>query len=129
MDRKDFLLSTCALCGVTSALTFLDSCSKIDTAISFTLDLTLPANAALNHVGGYVISNNAVVRNTSSGYNALSLVCTHAGCTVNYSGSSFYCPCHGGSYDNNGNVTGGPPPSALKQLTVTQSGNIRTVKG
>jgi cytochrome b6-f complex iron-sulfur subunit len=130
MERKDFLLSACALCGVTSVLIFLDSCSKTNlNPVNFTIDLSLPANAALNTVGGYLIQNNVIVRNTSSGFTALSLICTHQGCTVNYSGSTFYCPCHGGTYDTNGHVTGGPPPSALQQYTVTKNGTVLTIKG
>src|SRR5581483_509036 len=128
MDRKDFLLKGCALCGVAATLTFIDSCSKDNSnVVNFTLDLSSSANATLNNTGGYVIQNNVIVMRTSSGFKALSLVCTHQGCTVNYSNQQFYCPCHGGSYDQNGNVLSGPPPSPLKSLTVSQSGNILTV--
>ena len=130
MDRKDFLLTTCAACGVTSTLTFLDSCSKA-AVVSFTVDLTQSANAALAHTNGYVINTNynVIVIKTSSGYEALSLICTHQGCTVNFTGSSFRCPCHGGTFNITGAVTGGPPPSALTKYTVTQSGNILTIGG
>jgi cytochrome b6-f complex iron-sulfur subunit len=131
MDRKDFLLTGCGLCAAGGVLAYLDSCNKGGSGINFTLDLTSPANSALNTVGGYVIQNsdNAIVIHTSSGYNAFSLVCTHQGCIVGYNGSQFVCPCHGGRYDSNGNVISGPPPSPLQKLTVTQSGNILTIKG
>jgi cytochrome b6-f complex iron-sulfur subunit len=130
MDRKDFLIKTCAACGVIPALTFLDSCSKTN-PVNFTLDLSNSANAALNTVGGSVIQNGVIVIKTSSGFEALSLTCTHAGCTVSFISISrgFACPCHGGTFDANGNVTGGPPPSNLTKYTVTQSGNILTIKG
>jgi len=131
MDRKDFLVSACALCGFGIAATVLDSCAKTQ-VVNFTLDLSNASNAALRNVGGYVIANggNVIVENTSSGYVAISLICTHNGCTVSYRGSSgFYCPCHGGSYDASGNVTGGPPPTPLARYTVTQSGTVLTIKG
>jgi len=128
MDRKDFLKTTCAVCGVTSTLAFLDGCSK-QVIINFTLDLTLPANAALGHTGGSVINGSVIVIKTSTGYEALSLICTHAGCTVNYTGHGFYCPCHGGTFNSTGAVTGGPPRSALTQYTVTKNGNILTING
>ncbi|HWO95117.1 MAG TPA: ubiquinol-cytochrome c reductase iron-sulfur subunit [Bacillus sp. (in: firmicutes)] len=50
---------------------------------------------------------------------ALSPVCKHLGCTVNWNGDKanqnmFYCPCHGGLYEKNGkNVPGTPPISPL----------------
>ena len=128
MDRKDFLLSACAACGVTSTLVFLDSCSK-QAIVNFSLDLTLPANAALANTNGAVINGNVIVIKTSTGYEALSLICTHQGCTVNYTGSRFVCPCHGGTFSITGAVTGGPPPSALTKYTVTQSGSILTITG
>ncbi len=130
MDRKDFLKTTCAACGITGTLVFLDSCSK-QNIVNFTLDLSASANAALGHTGGYVIANNGnvIVIKTSTGYNALSLICTHNGCTVTYRGTGFYCPCHGGTFNASGAVTGGPPPSALTKYTVTVNGNTLTISG
>jgi cytochrome b6-f complex iron-sulfur subunit len=100
--------------------------------VNFTLDLSSSANAALLSPGGYVIANggNVIVMNRASVYKALSLICTHNGCTVSYSPSrAFVCPCHGGTYDVNGNVTGGPPPAPLTSYTVTQVGTVLTIKG
>ena len=131
MDRKDFIIKSAALCGTASVIAIMDSCQK-QSLINFTIDLTLPANAALNRMGGYIVTqNNVFIIKTNNGYNALSLVCTHAGCTVSYNNSlhEFICPCHGGTFNINGAVIGGPPPSALTQYTVTANGNILTVKG
>jgi len=49
---------------------------------------------------------------------ALSPVCTHLGCIVNWNRHKdrFLCPCHGGQYDMNGSVVDGPPPSPLGRL-------------
>ena len=137
MNRKDFIKTSCAICGlgVAGMTTFLQSCKKTSTdapAVNFTLDLTSSANAALTNVGGYVYNSGVIVAKTAaSTYTALSQACTHQGCTVSYttSGNKFSCPCHGGTYDVSGNVLSGPPPSALKKYTITQSGNILTVKG
>ncbi|HWB64077.1 MAG TPA: Rieske (2Fe-2S) protein [Chitinophagales bacterium] len=132
MDRKDFILKTCAACGVTSALLFIDGCSKTNDysrSFNFTVDLTASSSAALNNVGGYILSNDAIVMRTSTGYSALSLICTHQGCNVGYYSTSqrFICPCHGGAFDINGSVVSGPPPAPLQKLTVTQNGNVLTV--
>ncbi len=51
---------------------------------------------------------------------ALSAVCTHLGCIVAFNASAniFQCPCHGGKYDRDGKVIGGPPPQPLERLTI-----------
>lgn len=55
----------------------------------------------------------------------LSSVCTHQGCQVGWDGSEFACPCHGGTYDRSGQVTGGPPPQPLASYTVKeQNGTV-----
>jgi len=130
MDRKGFLKTTCAACGVTATLAFLDGCAK-QNIVNFTLDLSAPANSALTRNGGYVIANNGtvIVFKESTGYLALSLICTHQGCTVSYTGRGFACPCHGGTYNASGAVTGGPPPAPLTKYTVTVTGNVLTISG
>ena len=47
--------------------------------------------------------------------NVLSNHCTHLGCPVRWieEKGEILCPCHGGFYDINGKVTGGPPPRDL----------------
>lgn len=51
---------------------------------------------------------------------ALSPVCTHLGCFVNFDKNSneFVCPCHGGRYDIEGKVIAGPPKEPLHSLPV-----------
>ena len=64
-------------------------------------------------------AGSAIIINVSNQWKAFSATCTHRPCTVNYSGSSIYCPCHGGSFSTaNGSVTGGPPPSPLAEFGV-----------
>lgn len=48
-------------------------------------------------------------------YNA---ACSHQGCPVSYVGPGFRCPCHGATYDENGQVTGGPAPAPLVKIPV-----------
>jgi glycine/D-amino acid oxidase-like deaminating enzyme/nitrite reductase/ring-hydroxylating ferredoxin subunit len=49
---------------------------------------------------------------------ALSPVCTHAGCIVNWNGEekSWDCPCHGARYDINGQVLTGPATLSLAKI-------------
>lgn len=51
-------------------------------------------------------------------FTAYSAVCTHEGCPVSYTGNGFRCPCHGASYDDTGQVTGGPAPRPLAKIKV-----------
>jgi cytochrome b6-f complex iron-sulfur subunit len=62
-------------------------------------------------------------RQTETEIAAISLVCTHLGCTVNRVETGFQCPCHGSQYDSDGLVVGGPAPKTLPWL------EIKTVPG
>jgi len=138
MDRKLFLKTSCALCGLAGAVAFIESCkkNKMSTTpqgptVNFTLDLSQPANASLNTSGNSLASQGVIIVNMGGAYIAIAEACTHAGCNITYAKSSnnFVCPCHGGTFDTNGKVTGGPPLAPLKKYTVTQSGTILTIAG
>lgn len=60
----------------------------------------------------------AVLLHTESGFSALSLVCTHLGCTLQEDGDGFVCPCHASRFDSNGNVTHRPAEKPLRPLRV-----------
>jgi glycine/D-amino acid oxidase-like deaminating enzyme/nitrite reductase/ring-hydroxylating ferredoxin subunit len=51
---------------------------------------------------------------------ALSPVCTHAGCIVNWNGEekSWDCPCHGARYDIKGQVLTGPASHPLSKIEI-----------
>ncbi len=51
-------------------------------------------------------------------YVAVSNRCAHLGCPVRYIQASerFVCPCHGGIYDFEGKVAGGPPVRPLDRF-------------
>ena len=52
---------------------------------------------------------------------ALYQVCPHLGCLVPYIASEkrFICPCHGSTYERNGQYVRGPAPRSLDQFRVT----------
>ena len=51
--------------------------------------------------------------------------CTHLGCPLAATPGSnaFVCPCHGGSFDTNGDVTSGPPPHPMFRYEVRIDGS------
>ena len=61
----------------------------------------------------------SLLLNLGGQWKAFDATCTHAPCTVEYTGSQIYCPCHGGAFDpSNGAVTSGPPPTRLQEYGV-----------
>jgi quinol---cytochrome c reductase iron-sulfur subunit, bacillus type len=59
---------------------------------------------------------------------AISTRCAHAGCPVRWVNSAqrFICPCHGGVYDYQGKVAGGPPVRPLDRfVTRVQGGQVQ----
>ncbi|OCS82299.1 ubiquinol-cytochrome c reductase iron-sulfur subunit [Caryophanon tenue] len=72
------------------------------------------------------VTNSAWVYKDGDNVIALSPVCKHLGCTVNWGGDTahpdqFFCPCHLGRYEKNGkNVAGTPPLGPLDQYEISE---------
>ncbi len=60
----------------------------------------------------------ALLIHSEQGFSALSLVCTHLGCSVESDAGGFACPCHGSRFDAEGEVTHGPADKSLRSLRV-----------
>lgn len=62
----------------------------------------------------------AVYKDHQGKVTALSPVCTHAGCIVNFNAAeqSWDCPCHGGRFDISGKVMCGPPRENLAKVDI-----------
>jgi nitrite reductase/ring-hydroxylating ferredoxin subunit len=76
------------------------------------------ANPSLEPVGTMPVC----IGRDSKGIYAMTLTCTHMGCNIGtgtVSPQGLRCPCHGSTYDANGNVTGGPAPAPLQHFAVT----------
>ena len=81
----------------------------------------LPQNALIT-----VSEAQAVVLSSIDGFKAFSLECPHLGCLVEPREDGFYCPCHGSTFELDGNVTKGPdsqPLTGLK-LKLTDEGHL-----
>lgn len=62
----------------------------------------------------------AILIHSESGFSALSLVCTHLGCTLEQKPDGFTCPCHGSHFSANGTVLRGPAAKSMVSLQIEQ---------
>jgi cytochrome b6-f complex iron-sulfur subunit len=118
--RRDFLkLCTSYLLGATSILAvggllrFLDY--STEPAVRRQFDLG-PASKYTEGSRTLFADVPALLIRSKAGFVALSLVCTHLGCTVDETPDGFACPCHGSRYDGQGEVLRGPAARALRRL-------------
>lgn len=63
----------------------------------------------------------ALLIHTETGFTALSLTCTHLGCTLEQKADGFDCPCHGSRFDRDGKILHGPATKELAALRVEQN--------
>lgn len=66
-----------------------------------------------------------LLRTAEGEYRAMSAVCTHLNCTVQYRSDvrEVWCACHNGFYDLNGRNVAGPPPRPLDAYDVHINGD------
>ncbi|HVM89687.1 MAG TPA: Rieske 2Fe-2S domain-containing protein [Puia sp.] len=150
MERRTFLTNIGQVSVLMCAGSIIASCSKSsatpannggnnngnnggnNNSFLIMADLTtelLSIGSAKINSGGDIIVIRTATGNVSASFIALTLICTHMGCTVNYDSSSesFKCPCHGSEYNIKGQVTQGPAPSPLKTYSVTITNDQLTV--
>jgi Rieske Fe-S protein len=64
-------------------------------------------------------------------YIVMSNICTHLGCRIRWIADKgqFFCPCHNGVFNKNGDVVSGPPPKPLNRFEVKVENNEIFVLG
>lgn len=76
-----------------------------------------------------ILQQRVYVRKEGEGqYVALSNVCTHTACSVQWDATNkkFLCPCHGGEFDQSGKVVKGPPEKPLERFqTRVEKGRLQ----
>jgi menaquinol-cytochrome c reductase iron-sulfur subunit len=76
----------------------------------------------------YIRKGSADLGEDPNTYVAVSTRCAHLGCPVSFvaAAGTFICPCHGGVYDFEGKVIGGPPVRPLDrfQTRVASDGTL-----
>lgn len=130
LNRRDFLklltnglLTLSGLLGLGAILRFLGHAPEAASPSQFDLG---PADRYPVGSRTVIPSVPALLIHDESGFHALSLVCTHLGCTVETTETGFECPCHGSRFDRLGRVTHGPAGAPLPALRVEVSdeGNV-----
>jgi cytochrome b6-f complex iron-sulfur subunit len=122
INRRDFLkiaatglLTASGLLGLGALLRFAGYQTEPAPVTEFELGLAknypIRSRTVLPNVPALLI-------HTEDGFSALSLVCTHLGCTVEKNVDGFTCPCHNSVYDIDGQVMRGPASKPLKQLQI-----------
>ncbi len=124
-SRRDFLklattglLGAVGLLGLGGLLRFLDYASEPPRKTVFDVGSATQYPAGTRTM---LPDIPALLISKQGGFSALSLVCTHLGCTVEQAENGFRCPCHGSHYDAQGIVERGPARQSLKRLKVEVS--------
>ncbi len=96
----------------------LGPASKVElgtpTLFTFTIQTQTGWIVNAEEVSVYILSTDGRT------YIAMSNICTHLGCHIRWieEQKKFFCPCHNGVFDINGNVVSGPPPRPLTRFDV-----------
>ena len=130
LNRRDFLklaasglLSTSGIFALGGLLRYLSHPANPAPPTEFDL------GPAENYPPGsriVVAEGSALLIHDENGFHALSLACTHLGCTVEAKGDDFLCPCHGSRFDAEGKPQNGPAAKPLRRLQVepTAAGHL-----
>jgi cytochrome b6-f complex iron-sulfur subunit len=140
MDRKEFFKKSAALAFVAAGgAIFLEACQKSNSSpatssaptVDFTIDISKSPYTALQTNGNYLYDNNIIIaRDNGGNFIALYDVCTHAGCTIQFNGTSqFPCPCHGSVFNSSGGVVNGPATTGVKKYNTSLAGTMLRIYG
>jgi Rieske Fe-S protein len=119
INRRDFL--------ILAASVLAGSKAQANPASERVVDVGPASNFAKDGVYAAFESQGFFIVRKGSQLLALSAFCTHRRCKLAaQSDRSFYCRCHGSTFDPNGKVTEGPAKRDLPQLSVVvnEKGNL-----
>lgn len=136
MNRREFVTAAAVagavcLCGLENASPVLaDPTTGPSTAPSTTGPSTLDVGPKSSYTADGITvrwmkgpTKVAVIRHDQRIY-ACTTICTHKGCVIKKADTiSFKCPCHGATYDIEGNVTHRPAPAPLIRYAVSVDAN------
>lgn len=137
MNRKEFIVKSCAACiGATALSTIVSSCAATQfangklTKDGILIDVNEFALKEKDKYLLYIVVRNeellfpiCVYRFSDTDYAALWMQCAHQGAELNVAGDYLQCPAHGSEYSNRGKVTNGPADRDLRTFPVTLNKN------
>ena|ERR1700730_12770285 len=119
IKRRDFL--------ILAASVLAGSTAEANPASERVVDVGPASNFAKDGVYAAFETQGFFIVRKGNHLLALSAFCTHRRCKLAaQSDRSFYCRCHGSTFDPNGKVTEGPAKRDLSQLSITvnEKGNV-----
>jgi Rieske Fe-S protein len=120
IKRRDFLILTASVLAGSKAVQANPPNERV-------IDVGPASNYAKEGVYAAFESQGFFIVRKGSQLSALSAFCTHRKCKLAaQSDHSFYCRCHGSTFNPDGKVTEGPAKRDLPQLslTVNEKGNV-----
>ena len=128
IDRRTFfnnawkgvgILAAVEIVGMFAAYTFSGK-PKSDTSAKLLVEAGAVETFAMGSVNAFMGGRFYLARQKDGGFIALSLRCTHLGCSVTWEENRqrFICPCHSSSFDINGEVLNPPATRALDYYPV-----------
>jgi|SRR5579862_6471237 len=96
--------------------------AAVNEVVAGKIQMLKPNAAAIVKFGNKPV---LLIRASETEWKALTAVCTHLNCTVQYQENThqIWCACHNGYYDLNGKVLSGPPPKPLDEFVVRIRGD------
>ncbi len=96
--------------------------AAVNEVVAGKVQMLKPNTAAIVKFGNKPV---LLVRVSETEWKALTAVCTHLNCTVQYQENThqIWCACHNGYYDLDGKVLSGPPPKPLDEFVVRIRGD------
>ena len=126
VSRRDFIKLTTAVALTASGLLGLEGLFRF---LNTQTEPLQPTDFDLGSTSKYPTGSHTVIPevpalliHTENGFAALSLVCTHLGCTSTVTPQELVCPCHGSIFDRRGNVIKGPADRPLSRYAVEDRG-------
>ena len=121
LTRRAFLKISLALSGIVTVSGMLKFLSYTPPPESVTrLTLASPDAYPPGSVSPVPSARAWVIRDAEGLY-ALTGICTHLGCTVQFAGDHFECPCHGSQFALSGTVLNGPASTALQHVELIRN--------
>jgi cytochrome b6-f complex iron-sulfur subunit len=120
INRRDFLILTTAALAGSKGVQAAPANERV-------IDIGSASNYAKDGVYGAYESQGFFIVRKGTQLFALSAFCTHRKCRLAaQSDHSFYCKCHGSTFNPDGKVTEGPAKRDLPQLSVVvnEKGNV-----